>query len=91
VRRHRLKTDPGPWWAVEIGEKTWEYRENDRDFERGDIVELEYFDPPRDDRMPVPGAPPRADVLVFRIGFILHGGPYGIPEGYCIFTLEPLR
>lgn len=82
-RTHKLKTWPGPWHAVRHGDKRWEFRKDDRGFESGDLVELMYYDPA--DYLPHLQEGP---VLTFRIGYILHGGRFGIPIGYCVFSLE---
>lgn len=45
LTRHELKTWPGYYEAVECGEKTFELRRNDRDFETGDVLVLREWDP----------------------------------------------
>jgi Domain of unknown function (DUF3850) len=42
---HRLKTWPEYYEKILTGEKTFEYRVNDRNFAVGDTLELEEYDP----------------------------------------------
>ena len=79
---HHLKTWPTYYDAVERGEKTFEGRRNDRNFQSGDIVVL--------CRTVVDGSgecKTAAPTLTRRIGFVLHGGQFGIAEGWCVFSL----
>jgi hypothetical protein len=65
-----------------LGEKNFEVRRNDRDYQVGDTLALMEFDRERDcylgGRWP------------FEVTYILHGSQYGIPEGYCVMALKPL-
>lgn len=45
-RFHDLKCWPGSFEAIMHGEKTFEYRKNDRDFQVGDVLILHEFIPP---------------------------------------------
>lgn len=45
MKTHKLKTLPAYFDAVERGDKTFELRNNDRDFQAGDVLLLEEFDP----------------------------------------------
>lgn len=45
MKTHTLKTLPVYFDAVERGDKTFELRNNDRDFQTGDTLILEEFDP----------------------------------------------
>lgn len=42
---HELKTWPEYYAAVRSGKKTFEYRENDRDYKVGDYLVLQEFEP----------------------------------------------
>lgn len=87
---HTLKTDAAAFDAVVRGEKNFEVRKDDRAFQAGDTVTLEYFDAAR-----TPFGPPRLpweperNPVTFRIGFVLRGGQYGIEPGYVAFSLMP--
>ncbi len=86
AERHHLKTWPQFFHAVARGDKTFEVRKDDRAFQAGDTLVLEYFDP----------AKPQ-DTLNFAmqyepierlVTFVLHGGQFGVEEGYVIMGLS---
>lgn len=74
---HRLKSWPRFFEAVRSGEKTFEYRINDRGFQKGDIIVLCEWDPaltlyhtsPQDCEEGPKGYTDRQ--MAFEIGFIL--------------------
>lgn len=73
---HKLKIWPWFYDAVANGSKTFEYRINDRGFQKGDKVELLHFDPSEATYSDV--AP-----LCFEIGYVFQ-----IPDSkYCVFSL----
>ena len=76
---HKLKTHAEPFKAVINGEKTFEIRKNDRDFQRGDILKL----------MEYKGDYTGKSWSVW-VSYILHGPNYGVPEGYCIMSITPI-
>lgn len=81
-QHHYLKTETEFYQAVEAGVKTFELRKNDRDFQVGDIVTL----------MEVVKAEFTGRELPAKeIKYILHGGQFGLPEGYCILQLEDIH
>jgi hypothetical protein len=78
---HILKCEPGYFDAVKSGLKTFELRKNDRDFKVGDkllllraLTGMPYFNGTRE--------------FVCEIVYILHGGKYGLEEGYCILGIK---
>jgi hypothetical protein len=72
---HELKTETEYYQAVEKGLKQFELRKNDINFKVGDILILvEVVNEYATGRKL--GLPP--------IKYILHGGKYGLDEGYCI-------
>lgn len=75
---HELKTLPVPYQQVVDGEKTFEYRKDDRGFEVGDYLDLREYGTD----MRYTGR--RAFVLV---SSILRGGAFGVPEGYCVMSI----
>ena len=89
--------------AARDGRKTFEVRKDDRAFQAGDLVTLEYYVEPLVPLSPgaAPGswgaapslpATPGDDLsrITFQIGFVLRGGQYGIEPGYVAFSLVPI-
>jgi hypothetical protein len=75
AKEHQLKTETEYYQAVEKGLKQFELRKNDRNFKVGDILILvEVVNEYATGRKL--GLPP--------IKYIMHGGKYGLDEGYCI-------
>lgn len=82
MTEHKLKTHPAPFFASMSGEKPWEFRFNDRNFQVGDTLVLQWYDPDRD---MYSGHELRREVV-----FILEGGQFGIPAGYVVMTVQPI-
>jgi ParB family chromosome partitioning protein len=80
---HELKTHEGPFQSVRIGQKTFEYRLNDRDYKPGDTVTLLEY-------LPTLKAY-TGDLITAKIGFCLYGPSFGVPEGYCCFSLLDVK
>lgn len=93
---HILKTHPAMFRAARAGTKTFEVRQDDRAFQKGDTVELVYHDPNLPTAVPAPVMPSSPDKndnrqpMHFRIGFVLRGGQYGIEPGYVAFSIETM-
>jgi ParB family chromosome partitioning protein len=77
---HHLKTDEKVFILVSNGLKTFEFRKNDRNFDKGDTLILQKWDFKNNEFYG-----PR---IVFYVPFVLYGGEYGVPEGYCIMSLK---
>lgn len=77
-----LKTAPGPFRSIWRGLKKAEFRKNDWDAQVGDVVELiehdgtKWIDPWRQ--------------IIIRITHIVHGGKWGIPAEYMMFSFDVL-
>lgn len=87
MKHHDLKTDPEAFAKTAAGQKPWEIRKNDRDFQEGDTVTLHETRATGADM--ANGAPleytgRKAQGI---IDWILHGPQYGLADGWCIFTL----
>ena len=78
-KTHFLKTWPQYFRAVRDGRKPFELRRDDRDFQSGDTVHLEEWDPDANRQT--------GEFLTRHIGYLARGGV--IPAGYCVFALEP--
>jgi len=67
--------------AIKDGSKRFEYRRDDRPYDVGVTVKQNEWNP---------DTGYTGDFLYHDITFIIRGGVFGIPEGYCIFsTTEP--
>ena len=76
---HSLKCWPDPFGAMERGEKTAEFRLNDRDFREGDILILREW-------CPVSGEYTGQE-LRRTITHVLDAG-FGLPDGYAMLSLN---
>lgn len=81
-KTHVLKCWPAPWEAMRVGRKTFEYRFNDRGYQVGDVLVLQEYNPEFDS---VSG-----ECLLMRVVYLLQGGQFGVPEKYCVMSVEPL-
>lgn len=78
MRIHELKILPKYFERVIKGEKTFEIRKNDRDFQTGDVIILNEFD----------GVKHTGGNVKGKITYIFNGGEYGLDIGYCIFSFK---
>lgn len=78
-KHHDLKTETEYYQAVERGDKTFEVRKNDRDFQRYDMIVLSEV---------VNGIPTGRKLEPMEIIYILHGGIFGIASDYCVMQLK---
>jgi hypothetical protein len=87
---HILKTDPAVFQAVVSGEKTWEIRYNDRDYQVGDILHLK--------ETAYTGAEMNAgkpliytgNSLIVDVIYIFKGPLYGLADKWVIMTVVPI-
>lgn len=80
MKTHRLKTWPVVFESIVDRSKTFEFRKNDRDFKQGDLVVLEEWEP---DNQKYTGR-----TETFTVGHVAQRA-WGIPDGYCVFSLLP--
>ena len=76
-KTHDIKCETEYYQARERGEKTFEVRVNDRNYEVGDKVILHEV---------VKGIATGRQINNLTIKYIFHGGIYGLDEDYCIFN-----
>ena len=76
---HVLKAWPEPFRAMWSGDKTAEFRRDDRQFQVGDWLELTEYDP---DRESLSGRE-----IIAQITDIRRGPVFGIPEGYAMLSV----
>jgi hypothetical protein len=89
MKEHQLKCWPEYFDRLKSGEKRFEIRRNDRDFQVGDILVISAWSPAL--KRFIEGRRP----LRFKVTYILHG-PFspvvydrGLDSGWCIMSLEP--
>jgi hypothetical protein len=83
VQQHILKTWLEEFKDIKSGRKTFDFRKNDRGFEVGDtVISAEY----NQHSKKFTGEKHEA-----RITFMIQGGKFGIPEGYCIMALKEIN
>lgn len=80
MRAHELATWPEEYEATRKGEKTFEYRRNDRGFEVGDILYLKEYHPQSETYT-------GRDIHAM-VRYILHGGNLGVPDDFCVMSIE---
>ncbi len=84
-KQHDLKTWRDAFEAVRDGRKTFEFRRDDRGFCVGDTLELREWDPYHYTATGNGEYTRRA--LRATVSYVLHGGRFGIPEGYVVMSL----
>lgn len=77
---HDLKTWPLEFNAVESGAKRFEFRKNDRGFTRGDCLVLKEWSPSAKGYS--------GHMLRCVVTYIVHGPEFGVPDGYCVMSIE---
>lgn len=77
---HELKTWPVYFRRIFEGDKTFEVRKCDRDFQIGDFLTLKEYDPDKNEYT--------GKLLSVYITYILHGGGFGIQDGYCVMSIK---
>lgn len=82
MKIHELKTWKQYFVAVFSGLKNFEIRFNDRDFKVGDEVLLKEYDEKE--------GVYTGRILHRRIDYILHGGQFGLQEGFVILGLNKI-
>lgn len=78
-QHHYLKTETEYYQAIEKGLKTFELRQNDRNFQIGDMLYLQET---------VNGVYTGRELPQKEVVYILEGGKYGLQEGYVIMQLK---
>lgn len=84
---HKLKTVQPFFNEVKEGIKKFEFRKNDRDFKKGDLLILEEYDP-EDSEEENKGY--SGKVFAVRVDYILENYT-GIEKGYCVMGVTKTR
>lgn len=80
-RYHELKCHPGPFDALTLLTKTFEFRKADRDFKVDDTLILREYSPLF--------AAYSGRYLLRKVTYIIKS-EFGIPSEYCIMSVRPL-
>jgi hypothetical protein len=104
MKEHQLKTWPEYFKAIHRGEKTFELRNNDRDFKKGDILILREFrtckkcggrgrarfgGPDFEDCCKEPHGRYTGRKIKRKITYIFEGG-FGLNPDYVIMAIKPI-
>lgn len=79
---HELKIWPGCFGAVKAGNKPFDVRENDRNFQVGDLLLLREFEPESEQYT--------GQTVTRWVSYILQGGVFGIQPGWCVLGFSDL-
>lgn len=80
MKTHILKIWPDEFQAADRGQKPWELRVNDRNYQVGDNLLLREWDPSTNQFT--------GSEIEGRVTFLLQGGKFGLPETHCIMTVN---
>jgi len=87
---HELKTDPKVFDAVKTGLKTFEIRQNDRDYQVGDVLLLRRTEATGEEmRAGAPLAYSNVSGFGVLVTHILTGPIYGLADGWVIMSVRP--
>lgn len=82
TQTHELKTWSKYYDAVLFGDKTFEVRKHNRDFQIGDFLLLLKWDKEKNIYA--------GNFTSFIITYILKGGQFGIEKDYCVLGIKPI-
>ena len=77
---HELKTWPKYFERIVSGEKTFEIRKRDRNFETGDQLKLLEYDPDKEEYT--------NRMIDVKVTYLLPGGQFGIESDYCVMAIK---
>lgn len=80
---HVLRIWPEYFKAIFLMQKKFEIRKDDRNFQVGDFLHLQEWEPTEELEGRYTG-----DSLMRKIGYIFKGGSFGVQEGYVILSLD---
>lgn len=78
--KHELKCVLEPFQQKWDRNKNWEFRKNDRDFQKGDILWEREYDPSTNSYS--------GREIYEEVTWMIKGGVFGIPEGYVIMSTK---
>lgn len=77
---HELKCWAEYFHEIFTGRKGFEVRKNDRNYQVGDTLILKEWLPNMEKYS--------GDEVTVKVTYILHGGQFGIEEGYCVMSIQ---
>jgi len=80
---HELKCVNPAFQAKWDGNKNWEYRKDDRNYQENDILVEKEYDPTNNIYS--------GRAIEERVVWMIKGGVFGIPEGYVIMSTKLIR
>ena len=82
MKLHELKIKSEYYIDVRNGQKTFELRKNDRDYEEGDLITFNCIDSANNPK----------DGALYKITYILKDVPqYGLDADYCILGIKRVK
>jgi hypothetical protein len=79
---HELKTWPACFAAVKAGNKPFDVRENDRNFQVGDMLTLREFEPETEQYS--------GQTVTRWISYVLQGGAFGVQPNWCVLGFSEI-
>lgn len=79
---HELQIWPACFAAVSAGNKPFDVRENDRNFQVGDMLILREFDPEADAYT--------GHAITRWVSYVLQGGSFGVQPDWCVLGFSEL-
>jgi len=77
---HELKTWPEYFHEIFMGHKTFEIRENDRNFNVGDTLILKEYNPVKKSYT--------GREMARKVTYLMKGGKFGLQEGFVIMAIQ---
>lgn len=84
MKVHELKIVDPYFDQIRSGKKTFEARQNDRNFKNGDILHLRLINEKGEYVFCT------YNELIVKVTSILYGPKFGIQEGYCVMSIKLL-
>lgn len=82
MANHKIKIKEEYYTEITNGNKTFELRKNDRDYQEGDTIEFIVLKE---------NGEQKTSSRIYKITYILKGVPeYGLADGFCIFSIREL-
>lgn len=95
MKIHKLKIKEEYYKAIVDGNKTFELRKNDRDYQVGDLIQFtdDLFNQEKTtDKFMAEKYYPQPSETLFKITYILEGVPeYGLDTEYCILGIKQVE